>query len=341
MAEGRDSPFAFVFMPESLDEIKQLERVVPQDTTILLTGETGTGKTRLARQIHDLSPRRVDPFLVIDCGALSPSLIESEMFGHVKGSFTGADQDRRGKLAAVAAGTLLLDEIHSLPFAQQTKLLRAIDDRTFEPVGSGVGQPLRARLIAATNKPLDAEVAGGRFRADLFYRINVVGFCLPPLRDRRTTIGPLASKFLIEMGTRNRPDLRGLSPDAFWALESYGWPGNIRELHNVIERAVALCRGPKVELADLPEAIVNATHTFGNGASKPCAAKTRLVSSSPPTLVGIRSMVEQKRILEALVKHQNNRRRAAAALGISRMALYNKLHKYGLIREDWCAEEGS
>jgi DNA-binding NtrC family response regulator len=324
-----DNPFAYVFAPGRLDEVLQLQRVVPQDTTILLTGETGTGKTRLARQIHDLSPRRAEPFLALDCGALSPSLIESEMFGHVKGAFTGADRDRQGKLAAAGAGTLLLDEINSLPLFLQSKLLRAIDDRIFEPVGSGVGQPLRARLIAATNTPLDQEVEAGRFRADLYFRINVVGFFLPPFRERRAAIAPLANKFLLEMAARNRPDVRGLSQDALSALQRYSWPGNVRELRNVIERAVALCRGPNVELVDLPEAVANAVRPMGMGVS---GVRDSDLHSAPATLVEIRATVEQKQIQDALAKHQNNRCRAAAALGISRMALYNKLHKYGLIQ---------
>src|SRR5207244_2674532 len=161
---ARDPSF-YVLAPEMVELMEQVRRVVPQETTLLFTGETGTGKTRLARLIHELSPRRDEPFLVVDCGALSSSLIESEIFGHVKGAFTGADRDRPGKFAAAGRGTLLLDEINSLPLPLQAKLLRAVDDRVFEPVGSERVQPLKARLIAATNTPLDQEVAAGRFRA--------------------------------------------------------------------------------------------------------------------------------------------------------------------------------
>src|SRR5205085_4570693 len=164
-------PFLDAFPPEFRLFREQLRRVVPQETTLLLTGETGTGKTRLARLVHELSPRRAEPFLVVDCGALSASLIESEMFGHVKGAFTGADRDRPGKFAAAAGGTLLLDEINSLPLQLQAKLLRVVDERVFEPVGSNRPQPVRARLIAACNVPLEQEVAAGRFRPDLFYRL--------------------------------------------------------------------------------------------------------------------------------------------------------------------------
>ncbi len=229
--------------------------LVSQDTTVLLTGETGTGKSRLARLLHELSPRRDEPFLVVECGSLSPSLIESELFGHVRGAFTGADRERTGKLAAAAKGTLLLDEINSLSLPLQTKLLRAVDARVFEAVGSNREQPLRARLIAATNVSLADEVAAGRFRPDLFYRLNVVGFFLPPLRERPAAIAALAKRFQQEFTSRNRPDVQGFSPPALRALEAYNWPGNVRELRNVVERAFALCEGPEVTLADLPEAI--------------------------------------------------------------------------------------
>jgi two-component system, NtrC family, response regulator HydG len=249
----KDDPFFDAFPPEMLQIREQVQRVVSQDVTLLLTGETGTGKTRLARLIHELSGRRGEPFLVIDCGAVSPSLAESEMFGHVQGAFTGADRDRPGKFAAARRGTLLLDEINSLPLPLQAKLLRAIDDRTFEPVGSERSQPLRARLMAATNVPLAAEVKAGRFRADLYFRINVVSFFLPPLRQRRASIAPLAHKFFTELAARNRPDLRGLGPEVVRALEDYRWPGNIRELRNLIERTVALAGGPTIQLDDLPE----------------------------------------------------------------------------------------
>jgi two-component system response regulator HydG len=249
-----EDPFFDAFPPEMIVLRERIKCVVPQDTTLLLTGETGTGKTRLARRIHELSPRHTEPFLVVDCGAISPHLIESEIFGHVKGAFAGADRDRPGKLAAVGGGTLLLDEINSLPLPLQFKLLRAVDDRVFESVGSERSQPMRARLIAASNAPLDDEVATCRFRA-LLFRLNVVGVHLPPLRNRRASIVPLAHRFLTEMAARNRPDVVGMTPEVVQALEGYDWPSNIHELRNVIERAVALCLGPRVQLLDLPEAV--------------------------------------------------------------------------------------
>jgi DNA-binding NtrC family response regulator len=331
-------PFAFVLAPGRQDVIDQMHRVVPQDTTLLLTGETGTGKTRLARLIHELSPRRHEPFLVVDCGAVSPNLIESEMFGHVKGAFTGAHRDRPGKLAAVGRGTLLLDDINSLPPTLQGKLLRAVDDRVFEPVGSEQGLPFQARLIAATNAPLGDEVAAARFRADLYFRINVVGFYLPPLRERRASIIPLANRFLTELAARNRPDVRGLSAQAVRALLEYNWPGNIRELRNVIERAVALCPGPDVHLLDLPESVRGGNAVLPLAIVTPEAQQSHLPSGAT-TLMETRAKTERMRIKEVLVKHRNNRRRAAAELGISRVALYNKLHKYGLIRSSCHSEE--
>jgi two-component system response regulator HydG len=305
----------------------QVRRVAPQDTTLLFSGETGTGKTRLARLVHELSPRRAEPFLVVDCGALSASLVESELFGHAKGAFTGADRDRPGKLAAAAGGTLLLDEVNSLPPPLQAKLLRAADERVFEPVGSDRPQPVRARLVAASNAPLEQEVAAGRFRADLYYRLNVVGFYLPPLRERPQAVAPLAARFLREFAARNRPDVAGLTPEALAALAGYRWPGNVRELRNVLERAVALCPGPLVGLRDLPEAVRwptagRALVVGPRPAAAPCA---------PVTLRQSKAEAEVRRISEALRKHGNNRLRAAAELGISRMGLYKKLHKYGLL----------
>jgi transcriptional regulator with AAA-type ATPase domain/tetratricopeptide (TPR) repeat protein len=299
---------------------EQLLRVVPQDTTLLLTGETGTGKTCLARLIHELSPRCHEPFLIVDCGALSPSLIESELFGHVKGAFTGADRDRMGKLAAAGKGTLLLDEINALPVVLQGKLLRAVDERTFEPVGGNKVQTLQARIIGASTMSLEDEAAAGRFRADLFYRLNVVSFFLPPLRERRSAVAPLARKFLAEFAARNRPDLHGLAPDVIRALENYAWPGNLRELRNIIERAAALGSGPDLQLIDLPDAI-----RFGpsNG-----GGFTVGDISSATTLAQLRADLEIRRITEALRKHGNNHVRAAEELGISRVGLYKKIRKY-------------
>jgi DNA-binding NtrC family response regulator len=304
----------------------QVRTVAPQETTVLLTGETGTGKTHLARLIHELSPRRELPFLVVNCGALSSGLIESEMFGHVRGAFTGADRDRAGKFQEVGTGTLLLDEIDALPLALQAKLLRAVEERVFEPVGSNKSQPMKARLIAASNRALDQEAASGRFRSDLYYRLNVVGFTLPPLRHRRWTIGPLANHYVEEFSGKNGRPVRTLSSEVVRVLEGFAWPGNVRELRNVIERAVALCPSPEIQLDDLP-AIIRPAEPSPEVSMAARATPT----AAPATLARTTEEAEIARITEVLVKHGNNRLRAALELGISRMTLYKKLHKYGLM----------
>jgi DNA-binding NtrC family response regulator len=319
--------------------MEQVRRVAAQESTILLGGETGTGKTRLARRIHEMSPRRDLPFLVVNCGALSASLIESELFGHMKGAFTGADCVHTGKFAEVGRGTLLLDEIDALPPALQAKLLRAVEERLFEPVGSNQSLPVQARLIAASNRALDQEAAANRFRFDLYYRLNVISFTLPPLRDRRDTIARLAADFIAEFSARSGREVHGITPGAVQALQAHSWPGNIRELRNVIERAVVLSVGGEIQLDDLPEHFQSprngiATLAFapgghvGAGRSAVCTAPARMAA---PTLARTKDHAELVRITDALQRHQNNRLRAAEELGISRMTLYKKLHKYGLM----------
>jgi two-component system response regulator HydG len=309
--------------------VEQIHRVAPQDTTLLLGGETGTGKTRLARLIHELSPRREQPFVVVNCAALAASLMESEMFGHVKGAFTGADRDRVGKFAAAGRGTLLLDDVDSLPLTLQAKLLRVVEERTFEPVGSNRSVPVEARLIAASNRALEQEVEVGRFRTDLYYRLNVIAFYLPPLRERPSAIPNLVAGFLAEIAARNGHPLRGISADALRALESYGWPGNIRELRNVIERTVAFCPGDRIQLSNLPESICSEGWNPSSAGSSPVQEP---VDSTAVSVLGhAKGELEAAHIAAALRKHGNNRFRAAAELGISRMTLYRKLHKYGLI----------
>jgi two-component system response regulator HydG len=329
---GRPS-FADCMVEHGLDDLMtKVRRVAPQDTTVLLMGETGAGKTRLAKLIHELSPRSSEPFLVVDCGALSEHLIESELFGHTRGAFTSADRNRPGKLAAVGKGTLLLDEINSLPLPLQSKLLRAVDERTYEPVGSEKSQPVRARLIAASNMPLEEEVRAGRFRSDLFYRLNVVAFDLPPLRERAASILPLVQGFLQEYAARNRPNVTSLSPAACVALERFDWPGNVRQLRNVIERAIALCPGNVVEEDDLPEAIrKTAGRVVSQAPTSSAPASSQAQSLAPRTLHQSKDEAEIRRVQEALLKHNNKRAAAARELGISRVGLYKKLQKYGLM----------
>lgn len=296
----------------------QVRTVAPQDTTVLLTGETGTGKTRLARIIHELSPRRDEPFVVVDCGSLSGSLIESEVFGHVKGAFTGGDVTRVGKFAEAGQGTLLLDEIDSLPLNLQVKFLRVVEERVFEPVGSNRPSPMRARLVIAANRPLEQEVAAGRFRSDLYFRLNVVRFSLPPLRESRNIIRDLAGKFIREFSVQHKRPAESITTEALHAMEQYPWPGNVRELRNVMQRAVILCPCQKVRIDDLPDSIRR--------------TDTPAVDSNPgPTLAETRRDAEIGSIVHVLRKHNNNRRRAAMELGISRVALYKKLRKYGMM----------
>lgn len=318
---------AFLCRSESMDALMdQVRKVAGTDTTLLLSGETGTGKTRLARVIHELSPRAQEPFVVVNCGALSESLIESEIFGHVRGAFTGADRDRVGKFEHAERGTLLLDEIDALSPSLQAKLLRAVEDRVFEPVGSNRSVRLVARLITASNRWLDEEVHAGRFRRDLYYRLNVVEFRLPPLRERRSAIGDLAGHFARSACFRQGQEPMGIRHTALEALRAYDWPGNLRELRNAMERAVALCDGKEIQREDLPELIQQGASAID--ASGNCAPATDRLTSK---LGRAKSQTELAHIAEALTKHENNRSRAAAELGISRVTLYKKLRKYGLI----------
>ena len=322
---GKTDPFLYIRSTGMDEMMGQIQQVAPQDTTLLLGGETGTGKTRLARLIHELSGRSDQLFLNVNCAALSPTLVESDVFGHVRGAFTGADRNRVGKFTQVGRGTLLLDEIDSLPPALQSKLLRVVEERTFEPVGSNKTERLDARLIVASNRNLAEEVAAGRFRADLFYRLNVVGFYVPPLRERAKTILPMADRFIVEFATRSGRSVAGITDEARKALEAHDWPGNIRELRNAIERAVTLCRGTVIRLEDLP-GDVSAGIRRGASADRP----DPVVDCQGSTLADTKGRAEAMRISEALQKHNNNRLRAAAELGVSRMTLYKKLDRYNL-----------
>jgi DNA-binding NtrC family response regulator len=315
----------FLFADAAMRQLRaQLQRVAPLETTILLTGETGTGKTHLARVIHEFSPRRQKPFRVVHCGALPPTLIESEMFGHTRGAFTHADRNRAGKFAEARDGTLLLDEIDCVPLEMQARLLQVVEERVFEPLGSDNVLRLRARLIVASNRRLENEVASERFRSDLYYRLKAVDFEIPPLRERREMIGPLADKFRADFSSSYKRTVRAISRPALGALQRYSWPGNVRELRNAMDRAVALCPQPVIGLDDLPGPVrrCHEDHELTGPGS---------LEQEGNQLARARGEAEMQRLLEALRRNHDNRSRAALELGISRVTLYKKLRKYGLV----------
>lgn len=348
--------------PKMQELLALVRKVAPQDTSILLSGETGVGKTRLAHLIHDLSHRKGEPFLAVNCAALPENLIESELFGHRKGAFTGADTDRVGKFSAAGRGTLLLDEIDSLPLSVQGKLLRALDQRLFESVGGNTVQRLEARIIVATNRDLESESAAGRFRSDLYYRLNVVELELPPLRDRREAIVPIAEQHATKFATRNRRHAPRFSQEVLGLFQRYDWPGNIRELRNVVERAVTFADA-EVQIQHLPERLASfavngiertaeppvpedpecdrdRSRWFGQPAMRSVDERDQptvavldadAVAERLSPLGGARLRGEIDRVLEVLTRNGNNRSQTARELGISRVALYKKLHKFGLM----------
>ncbi len=293
------------------------------DVTVLINGETGAGKTYLARFMHDYSPRRQHRFMTISCGAISANLIESEFFGHIKGSFTGADRTKVGKFAAVGEGTLLLDEIDTLALEQQATLLRVIETGEFEPVGSTETQRCEARLIVASNIDLEKAVALGKFRADLYFRLNVMSFHLPPLRERVTDIEPLARGMAVRFARKFHKEIYDIHPDALAALEAFRWPGNLRQLENVIQHGVLMCNGqPELLPRHLPAALQEAP-----------VASLEDEPTLGDSLHQQRDHAERNVIHRALVHSHFNRTRAADALGISRVTLYKKMKKYGLLKE--------
>ena len=293
-----------------LKVLQLAETVAPTEATVLLQGESGTGKEVISRYIHDLSGREGAPFLSINCGALPESLLESELFGHVKGSFTGAVKDKAGLFAAAATGTFFLDEVGEMTPATQVKLLRTLQHREVLPVGATEAIPIDVRLIAATNRDLDREVKQGNFRGDLFYRLNVIAIHLPPLRERRDDIPLLAEHFL--QRSSNIP--KRLSADALQALHDYAWPGNVRELEHALERAMIMTPGDVIELSALPDRIV--THTADP-----------FVGEHPhhePTL----EVVARAYIKWVLDSNGGNKTKAAEILGIDPSTLHRKLQRY-------------
>ncbi len=342
-----------------------VRKVARTDSTVLLTGESGTGKELIARSLHLQSRRAAGPFVAVNVGALPESLIESELFGHVRGAFTGATEDRPGLIEAADRGTLFLDEIGDMPAATQVKLLRTLESSEVRRVGDNATRLVDIRVIAATHRDLQREVADGRFREDLFYRLNVVQIDLPPLRERREDIGLLASYFLERLSARaGRPGL-AFSPEATQRLERYDYPGNVRELENAIEHAVAVAEGAVIRPADLPAAIRSPRllpEGTGEGTGRPAhpaesvgamrgeaGAAARLREHGERRERGDQrehvehgdarqswslADVEKEHISLVLARHRGNATSAARQLGISRTTLWRKLREYGLRRTD-------
>lgn len=299
-----------------LDILRLAETVAPTDSTVLIQGESGTGKEVLARFIHDLSNRNDGPFLSINCGALPEGLLESELFGHTRGSFTGAVKDKPGLFTASAHGTFFLDEIGETTPATQVKLLRALQHREVIPVGATDAVPVDTRLIAATNRDLDEEIRVGRFRSDLYYRLNVIAIHLPPLRQRRDDIPILAEHFLRDIGQHRNEVPKRLHAAALAALQEYQWPGNVRELENALERAVILTKGAEIDAEVLPERVTERR-------AEP------LVSDRAPANPTLEA-VERAYIMWVLQSEGGNKSRAAEVLGIDPSTLYRKLSRYGV-----------
>lgn len=310
-------------MANIFDAIRQ---VAGARTTILLTGESGTGKELIAHAVHRMSPRADKPLITVHCAALNPNLLESELFGHEKGAFTGAHERKIGRFEKADGGSLFLDEIGELDASTQVKLLRVLESRTFERVGSSTQLEVDVRLIAATNRDLKEEVDAGRFREDLYYRLNVVNIHMPPLRERADDIAPLLDYFLQIFARENGKKIDDFSSEALKILTAYDWPGNVRELRNCIERMVVMARGATLTLSDVPAEIRGkvAHATDASAASDPNDKDTPLTEA-----LDINTQ-ERNLIVRALRECHANRTRAAEILGISRRTLHRKLKLYNL-----------
>jgi DNA-binding NtrC family response regulator len=310
--KSKDGNSILVFQSDSMARIMDMvARLAPTDSTVLITGESGTGKGLVARIIHQLSPRTRRPFITVDCGTLVETLFESELFGHVKGSFTGADANKVGKFELAQAGTLFFDEISNISLEVQAKLLRAVEERKISKVGSHRVITVDVRIIAATNKDLNKAIKDGTFREDLFYRLDVVHLKMPPLRERRGDIPLLVQHFLEKYNLRLRKDIKGVTPEAMDLLVRHDWPGNVRELENTMERLVVLSPGPYLEPADL------------------AFAGTVIAPLSEPSATSLRDL-ERNHILQTLQRFDGHKSETARALGIDRKTLRDKLRRYKL-----------
>jgi len=292
-------------------------RIAASRTTVLLQGESGTGKELVARLIHHLSPRSARPIIAVNCGAVPEGLLESELFGHEKGAFTGAVARRIGRFEEADGGTLFLDEVGEIAPAVQVKLLRFLQEREFQRLGGNATIRTDVRIISATNRDLEARVREGHFREDLFYRLNVVRLDIPPLRERKEDIPPLVEHFLARFAADNGKDLKGVSSEARDLLMKYDYPGNVRELENIIERAVVICRGTVIGVEDLP---------FGAGETPSAEERDR----GDGLLRGSVEDLERKLIADAMARSGDHQTRAAEILGISERMLRYKLKKYNL-----------
>ena len=302
---------------EAMIELLELmERAAGFKSTVLVTGESGTGKEVLARAIHAQSPRRNEPFVAVNCGAIPETLLESELFGHAKGAFTGADRARRGLFVEADGGSLFLDEVGEIPMLLQVKLLRVLQEEEVRPLGESKPRTVDVRVIAATARKLEAEVAAGRFREDLFYRLNVVQLVVPPLRERPRDVPLLADHFIAHFRATLGKPVRAISDEALERLVSYRWPGNVRELENVIERAVILAEGDTITLRELPQNVVVADASEG--------------STPDLSLKRARRAAEVDAIRRALRATEGNRTHAARLLQISHRALLYKLKEYAI-----------
>jgi len=294
-----------------------LDRVAESDSTTLVTGESGTGKELVARAIHDRSRRRAGPFVAINCAAIAETLLESELYGHVKGAFTDAQTARRGLFAQAIGGTLFLDEIGDMPLGLQAKLLRTLQERSIRPVGGDTELAVDVRVVAATNRDLETAIEEHRFREDLYYRLNVIHIDLPPLRARGNDVLLLAQKFLAHFAEKAGKKVVGLGPEVAQRLLDYPWPGNVRELQNCIERAVALTRHETLVPDDLPEKIRDFERSHV------------LVAADDPTELVRMEEVERRYILRVMDAVGGNKTEAARILGLDRKTLYRKLERYG------------
>jgi two-component system response regulator HydG len=309
-----DFPGVMGVSPSIQELVRLLELVAPTDTTVLLLGETGTGKELVARAIHGNSPRRDGPLVVVNCAALPETLLESELFGHEKGAYTGAAVRREGRFRLGHRGTLFLDEIGELSLPTQAKILRVLQTQEFEPLGSNRTLKVDVRIIAATNRDLERAVREGRFREDLFYRLNVFPLTLPPLRERREDLPLLAAHFLKLYGEKNRKEIKALAPEVLHSFQGYGWPGNIRELENVLERGVILCQSDTLTLRELPQALQGYASWPGQE------------EAGEPGWLDL----QRELISRTLQKVAGDRRQAGDILGISQDELDSKIRAYGL-----------